>query len=166
MHVYTLKGEFAVYPKILHNGNDFFRKMTYSKRDIAICKLLMKNPHNNIVEIYNVGKEWFGDHYIDMELLNTDTNSLTMPNIKEIMLNVKTYLQQIGVIYIDWKMDNMGMSKNGTLKLFDFDASGLINIETNEWIIDPPHWWSYRQAIQNGMNTPIDIDNYAFCLLE
>ena len=76
------------------------------------------------------------------------------------MRSVKKYLQQLGVMYIDWKLDNIGISER-RFKLFDFDVSGLIDVN-NKWIIEPPKYWSYNKAIQNGMKTPIEIDNYAF----
>jgi serine/threonine protein kinase len=95
-----------------------------------------------------------------MELLNTNIEDTDI--IREPMIEVKTYLQQLGIIYIDWKFANIGISDDGQLKLFDFDLSGLINVETNEWIIEPQKCWSYREAIENYNETPIDIDNYAF----
>ena len=158
MKVYEMDGEFTTNPEILHEGKDFFRKMTRSKREKDICELLMKNPHKNIVKIYGID-----ENYIDMELLNTDMSSQDVNRVISVMEEVKTYLQSLGIMYIDWKLDNIGMSDDGEIKLFDFDASGLINIETEEWIMKPPMlFWSYRTAIQNGMETPTDIDNYAF----
>jgi serine/threonine protein kinase len=131
--------------------------MTNDTREKKICELLMKNPHKNIIKIYRVAKD-----FIDMELLNMNINAQDMSKIKNIMMEVKTYLQSLGIMYIDWKLDNIGISEDGEIKLFDFDGSGLIDIETKEWIIEPPEWWSYNQAIQNGMVTPSDIDNYTF----
>lgn len=157
MKVYKMDGEFTTDPEILHEGKDFFRKMTRSKREKDICELLMKNPHKNIVKIYDIGKD-----YIDMELLNIDMSSQDVNKVITLMMEVKTYLQSLGIMYIDWKLDNIGISDDGEIKLFDFDVSGLINIETKEWIMKPPLFWSYRTAIQNGMETPTDIDNYAF----
>ncbi|MDI9313033.1 MAG: hypothetical protein QM535_22675, partial [Limnohabitans sp.] len=103
-----------------------------------------------------------GKNYIDMELLETDMSLQDTNKIKNIMMNVKSYLQSLGIIYIDWKLDNIGISDDGKIKLFDFDVSGLIDIATKEWIIEPPKYYSYNKAIQHGMVTPIDIDNYAF----
>ena len=145
MKVYKMNGEFTKDLEILHEGKDFFRKMTRSKREKDICELLMKNPHKNIVKIYDVGKD-----YVDMELLDDDIRIEDMSKIKNIMMEVKTYLQSLGIIYIDWKLDNIGISEDGQFKLFDFNASGLIDIETKKWIIEPPRYWSYNKAIQNG----------------
>jgi serine/threonine protein kinase len=157
LRVFTLDGELITDPTILHKGNDFFRKMTNSIAEKKICEILINHPHKNIIEIYSVGKD-----YVDMELLNTDMNRQDISKIKNIMMEVKTYLQSLGIMYIDWKLDNIGISDHGQLKLFDFNASGLINIETNTWIIEPQEWWSYNKALQNGMVSPFDIDNYAF----
>ena len=143
----------------LHNGKDFFRKMTNDKGERRICKLLMKNPHKNIIKIYKVGTD-----FIDMELLNTDMSRENMNNIKNVMFGVKEYLQGLGIIYIDWKLDNIGISQDGEYKLFDFNSSGLIDIKNplNPWKINPPEDWSYTQAIKNGKVNPIEIDNHAF----
>lgn len=138
-------------------AKSFFRKMTNNKGEIELCTLLMQHPHKNIIKIYGIGRD-----YIDMELLNTDIHRADMSTIKQIMLEVKTYLQNIGIIYIDWKLDNIGISEDGEFKLFDFDVSGWMDTETKEWIIEPPKYWSYNKAIENGMETPVDIDNYAF----
>ena len=157
VRIYTLDGKITRDSTILFEGKNFFRKMTDNKGEKEICELLMKNPHKNIVKIYGVSHG-----YIDMELLNTDINVEDMSKLKNEMMEVKRYLQKLGIMYIDWKLDNIGISDDGEFKLFDFDCSGLIDIETNEWKIEPPKYWSYNQAIQNGMVTPSDIDNYAF----
>jgi serine/threonine protein kinase len=78
------------------------------------------------------------------------------------MADVKTFLQGLGIMYIDWKPDNIGISANGELKLFDFDVSGLIDTVTGAWVLKPPKFWSYNKAVCNGCVAPVDIDNYAF----
>ena len=155
--IYTLDGHFTTDPKLLHKGKYIFRKMTNDIGEKKICELLMNNPHKNIIKIYGIGK-----HYIDMELLNTDMDSIDKSAIKTKMLNVKAYLQRLGIMYIDWKLDNIGISEDGEIKLFDFDVSGTIDNKTKKWIIEPKKAWAYNNAIQNGMVTPTEIDNYAF----
>ena len=165
VQIYTIDGEFIIDSEILHECKDFFRKMIYKNRtrEKKLCKLLMKHPHKNIVQIYGVDKGNKG--FIDMELLKTDMSNVVLSKVKNVMIEVKTYLQTLGIMYIDWKLDNIGISEDGQFKLFDFDGSGLINVETKEWIIEPPKsWWSYNKAVQNGMEKPVDIDNYAFDL--
>ena len=154
--VYTTKGELEYDINLKIDGKEVFRKMTSSKAELEISKLIKENPHQNIVKIYHVG-----DDYVDMEL--TEPNyDMEIEKIKEIMTGVKDHLQSIGVIYIDWKPDNMGVGEDGKLKLFDFDTSGIIDIHTGEWKVEPHHYWSYNQAIDAGHTEPIDIDNYAF----
>ena len=158
--IYNLNGSFRKDPTLLHNGKNFFRKMTNNENEIELCKILMKNPHKNIITIYDIGKD-----YVDMELLNTNIEDVDVSEIQDIMTDVKTYLQNLGIIYIDWKIDNIGISnEDGEIKLFDFDVSGFIDIETKKWIIKPPKLYSYNKAVQNGMVTPIDIDDYAFTI--
>ena len=155
--IYNMDGTLTEDASVLHKGKDFFRKMTDNVEERKICEILMTNPHKNIVKIYKIGTD-----YIDMELLNIDINTEDMTNIKNVMMDVKTYLQSLGIMYIDWKLDNIGISENGQYKLFDFDASGLIDIKTKEWKIKPPTWWFYNKAVQNGMVTPSEIDDYGF----
>lgn len=158
MKTYELDGKLRTDSTKLYKGQDFFRKMTKNKNEIKLCKLIQQNPHKNIVEIYNVGT-----NYIDMELLNTDIHEKNMSDVKDAMNEVKSYLQNLGVMYIDWKLDNVGVSvKDGHYKLFDFDVSGLINIKTKKWKIKPPIYAAYRKANANGAKLPEEIDDSAF----
>ena len=45
---------------------------------------------------------------------------------------------------------------------FFFDASGLIDLTSKEWILKPQHYWSYNEAIKNGALTPKEIDDWSF----
>ena len=76
-------------------------------------------------------------------------------------------------MYMDWKFDNIGKSKsNGMYKLFDFDSSGLINHETNEWFIKPLHIKGYNLPAINAYKrrigtgdkpmTPKEMDDWSF----
>lgn len=158
MKTYELNGKLTIDSTKLYKGQDFFRKMTNNKNEIKLCKLIQQNPHKNIVEIYNVGK-----NSIDMELLNTDIHEKNMSDVKDAMNEAKSYLQNLGVMYIDWKLDNVGISvKDGHYKLFDFDVSGLINIKTKKWKIKPPIYAAYRKANVTGAKRPDEIDDSAF----
>ncbi len=127
----------------------FFRKMffysdppTPQQQQIVfaeneIVKILMENPHPNIVRYFNVNRE-----YVDMELLTTE--NIELGQVVEVMEDVKRFLQSLGIMYIDWKLDNIGRDKKGTYKLFDFDASGIA--DKGKWIIEPPLYYSYKKA--------------------
>jgi hypothetical protein len=83
--------------------------------------------------------------------------------IIEVMTNEKDFLQTLGIMYIDWKFDNMGQALDGSYKLFDFDASGLIDLQTQQWKLKAnPIYWSYNEAIKNGCKTPKEIDDWSF----
>ena len=162
MRTYTLSGKIIRDKDVLHNGKDFFRKMTDNENEIKLCAFLMKHPHENIIKIQDINKDENGVQYIDMEMLDTDIENANKKQIIVAMKKVKKYLQNLGIIYIDWKPDNIGIDEDGNIKLFDFDVSGMIDTETNEWIIEPPKLHSYSVAIHNGMETPIEIDDYSF----
>jgi len=135
----------------------FFRKMTNNSNELHISKILMENPHKNIVKIYRVY-----DNCVDMELLPyLNSNSYFDKNelIKH-MNEVLKHLHNLNIAYIDWKFHNIGCDYYGNYKLFDFNCSGIYN--NNEWVIEAPKYHCYIKSINKGYNTPIDIDNYSF----
>ena len=158
-----------------YNGLLFFRKLgapyiskahIYSNNvERTIIKILMEHSHPNIVNYYELS-----DDYITMEQVNSEkSNPLYKPmtneeiiEIQQTMSKVKDFLQSLGIMYVDWKYDNLGKSLNGAYKLFDFDASGLIDLASKEWILKPQHYWSYNEAIKNGALTPKEIDDWSF----
>lgn len=151
-----------------YNGKHFFRKIFYysnpptenqinsAKAEIEIVRIIMENPHPNIATYYSVNEQ-----FVDMELLDTDTPKNNEKMITT-MSGVKDFLQNLGIMYIDWKKDNIGVDASGNYKLFDFDCSGIINLKNNQWIIKPFEAWSYNNAISKGCKTPQQIDNWSF----
>jgi len=151
-----------------HKGTEIFRKMTNNVLELEISKIIMENPHKNIVTIYKIVEPKDAadkNGYIDMELLNTDISKYNKNEIKEKMKDVKKHLQGLGIMYIDWKPDNIGLG-DGELKLFDFDVSGLVNKDQKEHWVEkgtPRKFWAYQNALlDNKDKTPLEIDNYAF----
>jgi hypothetical protein len=159
-----------------YDGKPFFRKncgkpnmfLAYSiKMEFTIVKILMEHPHPNIVYYYDINSK-----YVDMEQVETHNSNPLYINVMtrkelneiiEVMSKVKDFLQALGIIYIDWKFDNMGKCVDGKYKLFDFDASGLIDLKTQQWKLQAnPITWSYRHAIKNGAQTPKEIDDWSF----
>jgi serine/threonine protein kinase len=159
-----------------YDGKPFFRKnygkphpfLDYSKKmELAIVKILMEHPHPNIVHYYDINTS-----YVDMEQVNTEKSNplyklvMTREDLNEIieaMSEVKDFLQALGIMYVDWKLDNLGKSVDGKYKLFDFDASGLSDLKTQQWKLKAnPNYWSYNEAIKNGAQTPKEIDDLSF----
>ena len=173
--IYNMNNDTTTTSDETYNGHLFFRKLgepynskahIYSNNvERTIIKILMEHPHPNIVTYYKLS-----DDYITMEQVNSEkSNPLYKPMTNEeiietqqVMVKVKDFLQDLGIMYIDWKFDNMGKSVDGTYKLFDFDASGLIDLTSKEWILKPQHYWSYNEAIKNGIITPKEIDDWSF----
>jgi hypothetical protein len=149
----------------LYDGKPFFRKMTNSLVELEICRRLQSNDkkHKHIVTIYHVGFD-----FVDMELLdetydNKKFDKEETDKIIEIMREVKVELQSLGILYIDWKIDNIGFSEtDNTHKLFDFDCSGIMNLETKEWLMNPKRYYAYNMAITAGKERPLEIDDYIF----
>ena len=173
--IYNMNNDTTTTSDETYNGHLFFRKLggpyiskahIYSNNvERTIIKILMEHSHPNIVNYYKLS-----DDYITMEQVNSEkSNPLYKPmtneeiiEIQQVMVKVKDFLQSLGIMYVDWKYDNLGKSADGTYKLFDFDASGLIDLASKEWIFKPQHYWSYNEAIKNGALTPKEIDDWSF----
>lgn len=157
--------DYGVNPlKEKYNDKFFFRKTSPDSVEIEISTLLMDKPNKNIVEFYNITPE-----FIDMELLETYQIKSSViytifndkPKIKEIMKPVKDFLQSLGIAYIDWKIDNIGIS-DGTYKLFDFNMCGIFDVNTDLWITPPERGFNYKNAIKRGITDPRRIDDICF----
>ena len=142
-----------------YDGKFFFRKILAKSEtgynEFQIAKILLENPTKNVVQIYKIS-----ERFIDMELL--ETQILFDRSVRLKIRKIKEFLQNLGIMYIDWKMDNFGIDEEGNLKIFDFDCSGIIDAKTNSWILRPPLYFNYKNAVDNGMKTPKEIDDYCF----
>jgi len=137
---------------------DFFRKYGSSIVEHRIAAILKKNPHPNIVNIYRIT-----DSYIDIEEVKPATSiKYDKKELISAAKSAKEHLQKLGIMYIDWKPDNMGLGTDGKYKLYDFDASGITTPDKKKWVVRPHDYWSYRQAIANRLKDPVKIDNFAF----
>lgn len=150
----------------VEDGNHVFKKVfDFSRSDLAegskaefeIATILKNNPDPNIVKYFDVN-----DKYVDMEELEDLSENYDHTVLVKQMRRVKRFLQGLGIMYIDWKLDNIGKGKDGNYKLFDFDASGLLDLSSNTWEIEPLHYYNYNQAIKNGYKTPKEIDDWSF----
>ena len=194
--IYSVDDNDTQYSDDTYEGQSFFRKVypenkfikigrdTYpigEANEKQIIEILMKHPqHPNIVKFF-----FIHNNAIDMEELETyatvedyGDKNFTKINKKqqvENMRKAKDFLQGLGIMYMDWKFDNIGREKGinkDTYKLFDFDSSGLINTETDEWILKPLHIKSYNIANINAYKhrigtadkpiTPKEMDDWSF----
>ena len=144
----------------IDDGKSEFTKMTTDVAEHHIYNMLrtVHPKSNGIVSIVQITNK-----FIKLKQLDICLNRYTLADIKREMGVVKDYLQSLGIMYIDWRPGNIGISReDGELNLFDFDGSGIIDLETNEWSFPAPKMWAYRDAVKAGMKTPKEIDDYAF----
>lgn len=140
---------------------NFFRKEFSSPGEVAIARLIQQHPHPNIVKVYRVS-----DSSIDIEEVRPfgvgGAPRYDKKTLIAAMTKAKDHLQSLGVMYIDWKPDNIGLASDGNYKLYDFDASGVTKPNKKNWSIKPPEWWKYGQAIASGIEDPVEMNNFAF----
>jgi len=92
----------------------------------------------------------------------------------------RTFLRNLGIVYLDWKVNNIGIDLDGNIKLFDFDASGIFtlpdfkspdyNIATWEPLYKPTYihvMYNYALKMLNQFNcssktNPIQLDTFLF----
>ena len=159
---------------LLYKGKPFFRKMTNSIEERKIYSILKEhqndiNYNQNIVKIYRIDNS---DNYVDIELLDVDKNIdfndnknlfINFKDNKNLLLDLKSYLQKLGIVYIDWKPDQFGVDSNNIIKIFDFNASGIIDTKTKKWINWASPMWSFNKAFdEQKLRDPIEIDDYIF----
>ena len=137
----------------------YFRKLyshetPYVLRERQLIEHLMIQPtyHPNIVQFYHVTPR-----YVDMELLEPLDTKDPLTDLIHVMTQVKTFLQSIGIMYMDWKIDNVVKSKRG-YTLIDFDSSGIV--EKEKWKVEPSGW-SYREA-KRKFTSPKEMDDWSF----
>lgn len=154
---YNLEGHIVDLPE-LFCGIPFFRKSSYSIVERIVAKTLMCHPHPNIVQIYGID-----GCAIDMEIVEPITIVNPLKLWRQ-MNSARKHLQSFGIMYIDWKLDNIGVDSYGNYKLYDFDVSGITDGEPMRWKIEPLKYYMFQKA--GKMYTePRLLDNYAFFLV-
>lgn len=133
----------------------YFCKYTCEPTEIQIYKILKNKKFKFIVDVYRID-----GRSVYMEKLNTQVKF--NQKLKNDILSAKNFLQSLGIYYIDWKLDNVGLSEDGNYKLFDFDCSGVAD-KTGKWILPPyDKGYMFRLAQQQKITDPLEIDNYLF----
>ena len=138
----------------MHNGKPFFRKEYPWPIERAIANILLANPHPNIVQIYRIGPT-----YIDMELLRPLAKKDLDPTQFQ---EAKRHLQKLGIAYMDWKMDNVGLGADGLQKVYDFNMSGIYDVGSNVFTMEPMQGIQWKAAAAKGYTRPTNMNNSAF----
>lgn len=149
-----------------YRGKPFFRKLFYYSTppkpvelqrvlaETSIVRTLMEHPHPNIVSYYRIN-----DQYVDMEKVGMIPIETPLHSVLSDMIQVKDFLQGLGIMYMDWKLDNIG-KKGKRYKLYDFDSSGTV--VHGKWNIKPVPHWSFDKALELGITDPYEMDNWSF----
>ena len=153
--ILDLDGEF-IYTKETYNGKRFFQKMIAEEYiiEIEIYDFVKSHNHPNICNCYLIDHE---NKTITMEFLKT---YLPIPyKAIDIMRSLKSFLQSNGIVYLDWKPDNIGIDEKGVIKLFDFNSSSFF--QNQEFI--PNDSFIFEDFItKTPYTTPIECDNWKF----
>ena len=80
----------------LTNNKPCFRKMI-NKMEYRVYKLMMKNPHKNIVTVYDITRE-----YVDLEIL--DLNFKVAEIDLDILRGVQKYLWEMNILTQKFEM--------------------------------------------------------------
>ncbi len=165
----------------LKNGKPFMRKILKNISsqmqtvEIKISQILLNNSHKNIVKIYEIKLPTDDcDGYIDSELLEplqNENDRFIKNNIEHIdrleedLTNGLLHLHNNWIVYIDLHTGNVGWSKECKCwKIFDFNMSGIVKENTNEWSHEPSKGIYYNAMLDQSYI--FEYDNIALALFE
>ena len=165
----------------LRDGKPFMRKILKNipcpmqAIEIKISQTLLNNPHKNIVKIYEVKQPTIDcDGYIDSELLEplldengrfTKSNIEHIDRLQEDLTDGLIHLHNNWIVYIDLHTGNVGWSKYyDCWKIFDFNMSGIVKENTNEWSHEPSRGIYYNAMLEQSYI--FEYDNIALALFE
>jgi serine/threonine protein kinase len=135
----------------------------------------------NLIKILHFSEDEIGKYY-DTNVVDTYFN-IKKNSKKEKLISLyeqlpklnktRRYLQNNGIAYIDWKLDNIGLNSDGEIVLYDFDSSGIFrppNLIKNikgEWINTPANSYNYKYATTifskySCENYPQNLDTFLF----
>ena len=175
---YDCDGNFSEYnsPNLYNLQNKFFRKMTDSRNEFEICRTLYENPHDNIVNFYNINEsqDKIPRYEIDMEYLEYNGLNTKKTDKSKILKDIKSaldHLHKLNIVFIDLKFDNIGFNrKQNVYKIFDFDMSGIFFREKPHlWHFSPSSGYVLREFYKRSDNCSTDlvsIDDFAFTEFE
>jgi eukaryotic-like serine/threonine-protein kinase len=116
----------------LHHALRF--NLTAKRRFVRGADILSRiHNHEFVVGYYGHGKVE-GDHYLLMEyvegdnlkLLSTRSDAMLGENIANVLIDMAVALEHVhesGFMHLDFKPENLMLSRNGSLRLVDFDSA-------------------------------------------
>ena len=138
--------------------------------------------NKNLIKIIHLGEDKNGSRYYDTNVVDTYVNMkknskkeklasfyIQLPKLNK----TRRYLQNNGIAYIDWKLDNIGLNSDDEIVLYDFDSSGIFTLPDliknikGEWVITPADSYNYKYARKifdtySCKNYPHNLDTFLF----
>lgn len=165
--------------KLTKNGTPFFRKLitkelTNHNNELIICKKIKSTASPILLKIYDVREDECEEldivGYVDEEILETkfcNRSFFEKDGYVDLVENLNE-LHKLGIVYLDFKKDNIGYSKlDGRFKFFDFDFSGIVKPNLpNQWLYPPNEGYNLRDALLNTKEGKVvnyfDLDDEIF----
>jgi len=168
-----------IYRKYIRNSEAGENEWTIINKLFELGKNLDYNK--NLIKILHFSEDEIGKYY-DTNIVDTYFN-IKKKSEKEKLVSLyvqltklnktRRYLQNNGIAYIDWKLDNIGLNSDGEIVLYDFDSSGIFrlpNLIKNikaQWINIPANSYNYKYAAiifdkYSFNNYPQNLDTFLF----
>ncbi len=143
---------------------------TAKKRFIQGCEILSKvHDHENIIGYYEHGK-LEGDHYLLMEfvegsnlkLMYNEHDPVLLENVGQILIDTANALEHVherGFMHLDFKPENVLVTRNAGVRLADFDLAQPIPKEPQKQTKNPgtPGYMAPEQLTGEPMDQRADI---------
>ena len=147
--IYTLEGEIREIDAF-YQGKRFFQKnitgYTSNNNELYIASQLLLHPIANVVNVLEI--VLLEPLHVKYELLDITKKWDDVSIVKRDISYALRNLNQLNIIYIDLKSDNIGNSHTDKQwKLFDFDCSGVTMDNQNKWFKYPPEYYNYKYII-------------------
>jgi len=168
-----------IYRKYIRNSEAGENEWTIINKLFELGKNIDYNK--NLIKILHFSEDEIGKYY-DTNIVDTYFN-IKKKSEKEKLVSLyvqltklnktRRYLQNNGIAYIDWKLDNIGLNSDGEIVLYDFDSSGIFrlpNLIKNikaQWINIPANSYNYKYAAiifdkYSFNNYPQNLDTFLF----
>ena len=144
------------------------------KLELKIIKIIMKNPHINLLQYYAV-ESHPNLILIIMEkcdgselttFINKGINEIYIKNIIKQLINVYLYLLNLSIIHRDIKPANILVNKNGTIKLIDFGLSKILNTDLTSTMCGSPLYMAPEILYKQDYDSTSDIWSMGILLYE
>ena len=166
MYIYDIDGTVNEYENYTYNCDVFRKELDLgnigSMIEFEIASRLLKDPQQNVVKIYKVVKT---ERYCFIDMEKLDDTYVPYKTYLEDFKKGLTQLHSLGVAYIDIKSDNIGYSSvDKCYKIFDFDCSGLVDMENeSKWELKPFEGVMYQNIckLEESVSNLYELDNIA-----